>query len=322
MPKGESRTVGALVHLLERPLSLVDVGCRWGVSPLWRALGPYADIVGFDPDEAECTRLTESWDGPGTARFLPLALGASRRNATLHLTSEAATASIFPPVAGIWDAYSDLGGLRPSGTRAIELVPLDDVVSVENIGPVDVIKLDVQGAELEVLRGARKALEGIRCVDLEVTFEPMYEGQATFGDVDAYLRGAGFRLWRLSQLVHHTRRRDPPSTWTANANFHDFTQVPVPLGPGQVFWGQAVYIDTMTLDRDDWRECLRDAAAFWAVDLPDREAAAVNAAAVAAPREVGEVLRDLHRRPSARWVIGTALRKLGLRRARASADAG
>ena len=77
---------------------------------------------------------------------------------------------------------------------------MDDLLVQEDwLGPVDLLKLDVQGAELLVLRGAEKSLPRVRLVFVEVSFRPIYEGSAVFADVYAFLRGHGFRMLSMEE---------------------------------------------------------------------------------------------------------------------------
>jgi Methyltransferase FkbM domain len=73
------------------------------------------------------------------------------------------------------------------------------------VSRIDFIKLDTQGSELEILQGGVRALAGVRCVEVEVEFNPIYRGQPLFYEVDAFMRGQGFVLWKLTNLVHYAR---------------------------------------------------------------------------------------------------------------------
>ena len=64
----------ALAACLPTPLTVVDVGCRWGADAWWSEL-PGTRVIGFDPDEDECRRLTGLAVGDPPARFVPVALG-------------------------------------------------------------------------------------------------------------------------------------------------------------------------------------------------------------------------------------------------------
>ena len=65
------------------------------------------------------------------------------------------------------------------------------------MGRIDLLKLDVQGAEGMVLEGARETLPRVRAVWTEVSFRPLYEGSITFCGVYDLFRTAGFHLVAL-----------------------------------------------------------------------------------------------------------------------------
>jgi hypothetical protein len=71
---------------------------------------------------------------------------------------------------------------------------LDGLVASGAARPPDLLKLDVQGYELEVLKGADQALATARSVLCEVSFRTFYQGQALFAEILAHLQGRGFRL--------------------------------------------------------------------------------------------------------------------------------
>ncbi|BEC03341.1 FkbM family methyltransferase [Escherichia coli] len=54
------------------------------------------------------------------------------------------------------------------------------------------LKIDTQGSELNILVGGEQVLNNTLCIQLEVSFIPLYEGQPSFGEIDVYLRKHGF----------------------------------------------------------------------------------------------------------------------------------
>jgi hypothetical protein len=81
----------------------------------------------------------------------------------------------------------------------VPMVRIDGVLNQE----VDILKLDLQGYELEALRGATNLLPRIKTITTEVEFVPLYDGQPLFGDIDCFLRQSGFRLLNLYELWTH-----------------------------------------------------------------------------------------------------------------------
>ena len=81
-----------------------------------------------------------------------------------------------------------------TGVIEVPARTLDGLLTELGRGPADfnLLVLDVQGAELLVLRGATAALEGCDAVVAEVSFEELYEGCALAADLDAFLGERGF----------------------------------------------------------------------------------------------------------------------------------
>ena len=79
----------------------------------------------------------------------------------------------------------------------VETVPLDDIVDSGIVPPPDIISIDAQGAELRILRGAKKALSKTLCVVTEVEFFEIYDGQGLFDDQMSLLSRAGLRLFTI-----------------------------------------------------------------------------------------------------------------------------
>ena len=192
-----------LAATLSEPLTLVDVGVRWGFEPRWAALVPSARLIGFDADEAECERLRASHrDVPGVT-FAAAALSDREGQARLHLTEEPASSSLFEPDAELIARRRGMETMREVARTTIATTTLEAWARTAGVGWIDGLKLDVQGAELAILRGAGALLDGVRVLDLEVEFNPIYRSQPLFADVDAFLRERGFALWRLGELTHY-----------------------------------------------------------------------------------------------------------------------
>ncbi len=97
------------------------------------------------------------------------------------------------------------------GTARVEVTTLDDVLTRHAVGALGCLKLDTQGTELAILKGAEKALRPALGVEVEVEFLSIYERQPLFGDVDEFLRAQGFELYDLNRYYWrrrtHTRMR-------------------------------------------------------------------------------------------------------------------
>ncbi len=263
--------IAGLVPLLDDSVVVADAGCRWGATSTWSALEPYLRMLAFDADAAECARLDAAQGPDGRTRYVPTALGATDGIATLHVAREPACSSMFPPDPLAVHARPGLAIIQTVHSVEVPVARLDTWAVANGESRVDAMKLDVQGAELEVLHGAGTLLPGMRLLDLEVTFTPMYSGQALFGDIDAFLRAAGFSLWRLGHLVHYGRTGDAEIEGAVDPTFYDGRQVDAPTYGGQLYWGHAQYVagDIAARTPDRWQQKVRDAAVCGAAGLHD-----------------------------------------------------
>lgn len=251
-----------LVPLLEGPVVVADVGCRWGATDAWGALAPELRVLAFDADAAECARLSATRAPGDPVRYIPVALGATTGTATLYVAEKPACSSLFPADPVALRERPELSGTRTTATAQVQVERLDDWMARDGQRRIDVLKLDVQGAECLVIEGAREALGSVRLIESEVTFTPMYTGQALFGDVDAALRRRGFALWRLDHLVHYGRGAADGAAGAGVHAYYDGRHVGAPSYGGQLYWGHAHFVagDLAAGEPAGWRTRVRDAA--------------------------------------------------------------
>lgn len=274
-----SPVAGLLASLLEEPLVVVDVGCRWGFADAWEDLGDRCTIVGFEPDRVECERLSEHYRDRPWVRIVPSALGPVQRAATLYVTREPACSSTYPPIDAIVDRHPRLEPQRVVRRDTIELITLDEWCSHHDVERIDLIKLDTQGSELDILRGAKRTLESASVVQTEVEFNPMYAGQPLFGDVDRFLRDRGFVLWHLDNLSHHRQHGARVGLRPGTQNY-DFDAARFSYRSGQLFWADALFVraEMTTADRiTDTAKALRSACLASALGLGELAGLALDA---------------------------------------------
>jgi FkbM family methyltransferase len=196
--------------------------------------------VGFDADRQECERLNAL--GADT-RYLPYALGRSDgAKATLHLTVSSGSSSLLEPNDAFLAPFPYRAAMSVQRTVPVTLTTLDRVCADEGVRP-DVLKLDIQGGELDVLMGADSALSTTLLVESEVEFNPLYKNQPLFGDVDRFLRDKGWLLLGVRRAYwrrHHA---------------------PVADG-GTLVHGDALWINESLLERGDRETRLKAIAAL------------------------------------------------------------
>lgn len=211
-------------------LHVVDIGAASmgeGTDP-YAALTRHAStqVTGFEPNAEACA--ARNANAPANHKFLPYFIGDGAKR-SFHANVNPLTSSLYPPNNALLGLFQRLE-LQPVGTEEVQTRRLDAVFD----GDVDYLKIDVQGAELDVLKGGAKALSRAVLVHTEVEFIPMYQDQALFGDIDVELRRHGFLLHKF---VEPFSRQMKPLVFN-NDPFHQGSQL--------IYAEAAVYIRDMT----------------------------------------------------------------------------
>ena len=182
----------------------VFVGARWVgdvESPLTHGtlgahFGSDLSVTSFEADEAECQRQSDQIARrPAEQRIsrevcVGAVLSDARRSGVpFYVTEASVCSSLLPPnVASMSRLGLDGPGFRCSTvekTISVDTTVLDAYIRA---GGVDYARLDVQGADLAVLRGGKAALREILALQIEVEFVELYQGQPLFAEVDTYIR--------------------------------------------------------------------------------------------------------------------------------------
>jgi FkbM family methyltransferase len=283
----------ALAGMLRTPLVVIDAGCRWGFAQAWERLGPHSVIIGFDPDEDECARLQQLYEDNAQVRVVAKGLGATAEHAVLHITEDPGGCSLFPSVPDVVERHPGLAGGRVTGTSEVAVVTLDGWLAAEGLEQVDVLKMDTQGSELAVLRGARRALGTVRAIEIEVEFNELYVDVPLFSDIDRFLRENGFVLWRLKDLAHYAQRGATVDWRAPEAQYFDAFVARFESGSGQLFWANAFYLRREVAYPDPaagWEALVRDACITSALGFHDLVSLALGQAATSAPPDVASLL--------------------------------
>jgi FkbM family methyltransferase len=179
----------------------------------WDLFAPNLTIYGFDADEAACQEANAALEKRKinwTEKHIPLALGNCVGKSTLYITKYPGCSSLYPPSDFYIERFVGNSQLiELVSTAEVEITTLDFFCQSETVNEIDFIQLDVQGAELLVLKGASSILQSSTlAIVTEVEFTEIYKGQPLFGDVDVYLREQGFTLFDLCN-IHRDGRRMP-----------------------------------------------------------------------------------------------------------------
>ena len=137
--------------------------------------------------------------------YLPYALWSCRAAKTLYLIDSPHGASLYPPNQDFILGFKEQRFYRPVGQAQFSTVSLDFALGEAAVSNIDVLKVDTEGAELEILRGGPETLRSCFAVELEVWFNPVQEGTPLFAEVDGFMRAAGFQLFDMAKANYFHR---------------------------------------------------------------------------------------------------------------------
>ena len=171
---------------------VVDIGANRGQFALVaRHCFPEANIVSFEPLAGPAGIYRAVFAEDDRTMLVEAAVGPHAGDAEIHLSERDDSSSLLP----ITERQDELfPGTAESGTASIRVVRVADVLGAQEIAAPALLKLDVQGFELQALEGSEDVLPRFDWVYVECSFVELYAGQAFADEVIAWLRERGFRL--------------------------------------------------------------------------------------------------------------------------------
>jgi FkbM family methyltransferase len=185
--------------------SVIDIGAHRGQFTLLCAgLFPAARIHAFEPQPGPFAALTQVTAGHPRIVAHRAAIGPRAGTAPMHVMRPDDCSSLLAPTARQTTLFGSRLSERPI---EVEVAPLEAFVAAGDLARPALLKLDVQGFELDALEGCAALLERFDAVYAECSFEPLYAGQALADEVLAHLRARGFALGGVYNMVGDRRGR-------------------------------------------------------------------------------------------------------------------
>jgi len=184
----------ALEHRALRELSpvvVVDVGANKGQFTLLALeIFPLARIIAFEPLVGPGNRFRRAIGNDPRVRLIAAALGSNTADVSMNVAGRDDCSSLLP-VAKLAELHPDA---RMVGMESVKVGRLQDFVNPEELAGPALLKIDVQGFELEVLRGCGDWLNRFTWVYVECSFCELYADQALADAVFRMVMTAGFEL--------------------------------------------------------------------------------------------------------------------------------
>lgn len=204
-----------------------------GTEPFYKLIDlfPGSRVIGLEVEEALCDELNAK-AGLGI-QYFPVALGERNEERDFYITQHPMCCSLYEPNELLLRLYNNFEVAYLKSRKKVRTMSLDSFTQAHGMHPIDFIKIDIQGAELEVFRGGAETLENVLAIISEVEFIPHYVGQPLFGDVCAFLSSKGLMFHKFLGLNGSSLR---PLILNNDRNF-----------PSQHMWSDAVFVRDVQL---------------------------------------------------------------------------
>lgn len=201
---------------LPTPIQVMDVGASAiNEMPIYQPLlhAGLGHLNAFEGDERQIEGIKNTYGDSATVYPDFLFDGTEQ---TLYLASPlSGMTSLFrpdPASLAFFNGFNDFGHIEAS--EQVQTRRLDDI---DGLPPLDLVKMDIQGAELTVLKHGAQKLRNCLAVQLEVSYVCLYEGQPSFGEVDIWMRSQGYvphcfldvKRWSITPTIFDNNFRVP-----------------------------------------------------------------------------------------------------------------
>lgn len=189
----------------ENLATVIDIGANRGQFVLAaRHWASKARVIAFEPLNEPAAAFQRVFQGDPGVTLHQSAIGPQTGETIIHVSAADDSSSLLPISPLQERVFPGTGEIR---TEMVKVGSLSDNVSPEEIVPPAMLKIDVQGYELEVLRGCEDLLSKFSHVYVECSFVELYHGQTLADEVVAWLRERGLHLEGTHNITYDNQGR-------------------------------------------------------------------------------------------------------------------
>ena len=183
--------------------SVIDVGANEGQFALKLINSKFkGDIISFEPLKDEHSLLNKlSFKKKNWKVARRCALGNKNKIMQLNISGNRQSSSLLKILRKHTELRPDSSIIK---TDSVNVEKLDNFKSdISKFKKNLLLKIDTQGSEIDVLRGAAKVIKNIKCLFVEVSLVSLYKNQKLWLDVIKYVKKLNFEVWSIDPLLRN-----------------------------------------------------------------------------------------------------------------------
>jgi len=204
---------------LTNGVTLVDVGAAGEIMPRWKRIETYLNYNGFEPDERSRIFLLNKPYKCISYIIYDKIVSEKESSEILYLCETPTVSSTLKPNIEFLKKFPKIKRFDIVEKINLKASSIDNL----KLKNADFIKLDIQGGELNALKGAKNTLKNVLGIEVEIEFHELYQKQPLFSDVTKFLKERDFEFIDFSRLVR----------WDRNNIYNTV---------GQCVWGDGLYM--------------------------------------------------------------------------------
>lgn len=190
----------------ENPISYIDIGTRGGFQDDLAPIAFAVDAIGFEPEKEAFDKIDNENSGPWrNAKTLPYAVGRLTGKQVLSIPEDPVSATLLKPDPAIGERFKKSQFFNVQKEVEVETRNLDEALKESGCQFHDYLKIDIEGAELEVIAAAPQTVEGLLAVKTEVSFIRQCYDQPLAHDIAAFFNDRGFEIMDMIEPAHWRR---------------------------------------------------------------------------------------------------------------------
>ena len=183
-----------LLNQIDQIKTIIDVGSNKGqFSLLGSSIFPAAKIYSFEPQIKYLNLQKIILEGK-KVKYFNFGLGNIKKKTNFYITNREDSSSFLKPTQIKMDKY------KTKQIQKISITKLDEIIKKSEIKRPSIMKLDVQGYELEVLKGSKKLLKNIDFIITEISFKKIYKNQVNRKRLFKFLNNNNFKSKKILNI--------------------------------------------------------------------------------------------------------------------------